>query len=623
MPDKKHKFDEKVEQQLAKIVIDNEYAVAQANQGQDIEDFQSYLDMFDAIRSEKDYDWMSDIFIPEFPSHMLTQSSIDVAQYFQTRDFVEVYVMDKSDEATAAADSTKELVNKSLNRRGLYHYQKYVRGKLLNHLVGSVWAECWWEQDIKQNLMGYQVNEETGLDDETKGVYDYEIRKDHFNYDILDPRNVFTDNTYKYSAQDKDWIIIRSETNLQKLQKEAERNGYFNLNLLKSVKAEGTSDTKTETTDKDNPQMEYLNKIGNPWDKLKRYGKHWVKDGKPGIDEDGEILDGATLEEVVMTFIKKGSDKILIGFNEQQYMDTSGNPYRPVIRGICYVHPTKDAGAGDGKYARELQIGINDTFNLGNDRTRLATIPTMKGKKYVTEDSDSIYFEPGHVMELEDPTTDLMEFKIQDNIQGALQQLGVLTNKMQQATSIFPTTMGDMPNMASTTATAVAGAESQTGKRTNYKSMSFEYTFLCELYWMIQQMTYSFAKPETGAKLMGAKVYNFNPNYDFYFKPLSQSIETDQAKAVKIQRWTTVLQTVVQINHPDAVKLVNFIMGELAELMGKEFANFADKLLNQQIPIQTQSAGTPEGQTDINAPSNQNMIPQGAMQAVTRGAIGG
>ena len=86
------KFSEGIESHLAKIVVDSEYQTARTNQSQDKTDFESYIDMFDAERTEREYDWMSDIFLPEFPTQMLTQSAIDVSQYFQTRDFVEVYI---------------------------------------------------------------------------------------------------------------------------------------------------------------------------------------------------------------------------------------------------------------------------------------------------------------------------------------------------------------------------------------------------------------------------------------------------------------------------------------------------------------------------------------------------
>ena len=89
--------------------------------------------------------------------------------------------------------------------------------------------------------------------------------------------------------------------------------------------------------------------------------------------------------------------------------------------------------------------------------------------------------------------------------------------------------------------------------------MTFEFTFLIELYWMIQQMTWTFASPQTGIKLMGKKVYDFDPTLNYTYKPLSQSIETEYAKDAKVQKWMALLQIIAQIQHPDAVVLFNAI----------------------------------------------------------------
>ena len=130
--------------------IGNEYDTAKTNRV--AEEYESYIDLLDSERGEKDYDWMSDIRLPEFISHMLTQSSIDVEQYFKTRDFTEVYIEDEGDEALANAEASKELINRTLNQKHLNHYLKYVRGKNINHLLGYVYAICWWEYEEKIGL---------------------------------------------------------------------------------------------------------------------------------------------------------------------------------------------------------------------------------------------------------------------------------------------------------------------------------------------------------------------------------------------------------------------------------------------------------------------------------------
>lgn len=613
----KREFDEKVENQLSKIVVDHEYQTAKTNQTNERSDFEHYIDLFDAERNEKEYDWMSDIFIPEFPSHMLTQSAIDVSQYFQTRDFIEVYIEDESPQTLAAADATKELVNRTLNRRDLYHYMKFVRAKNINHLGGHVDAHCWWEQDVEEVVQYGPFGEETNRQQI--------VHKDQFNYEILDPRNVFTDSAYHYSMQDREFVIIRFERTVEKLKQETTTHNYFNLHLLEEDGI--SSDTeKTEThqetveadtgTNKEHP----ANKMGKRFDIFKRFGEFWItKNGKPGINEDGDVVKGAVLEEMIMTFAVSGTTKTLIGFHPTPNIDANGNPFKPIIRGLCYIHPTKDAGVGDGKYASELQVGLNDTVNVSNDRVMQATMPTMKGKKYSTEDNDTIYMEPGHLMELEN-TDDIEEVIIRDNIAGAMSQAAFFTEKMQQATAISPGAMGQLPPNSSMPATLGTIAENRTNQRTNYKSMTFEYTFLVELYWMIQQMTWRFAKPETGFKLMGKKVYDFDPSLNYTYKPLSQSIESSHSKSAKITQWNQTLGYLVPMieSKPSVVKAINYIIIQIAKLQGDEFTNFAHTFLGPETPTSEGNQANQPGAIEGGGASNQFGIPQSAIETGAR-----
>jgi hypothetical protein len=621
------KFKEEIESQLAKWIVDGEYRTSELNQSSRSDDFQSMMDLIDAERSDKDYDWMSDVSLNEFASQMNTQSSIDVAQYFQTRDFTEVYIQDESDEAIAAATATKELLNRTLNQRHLYHYLKYVRAKNLNNISGRVYLECRWEQELEPQITGYDEEEVPllGPDDNPIDVFGNNIvdetaqrpateivrneivemmpKIDRFNYDIHDQRNVFTDNSYAYSLQQKKYVIIREEVTLQDLYDNQERAGYFNLDIIEDIIKPNETLPETETAKSSyniDDKYQYFN--NQNFDILRRYGKFWCKIDKrdditgeplevsPGITNFGEVKEGAELHEVVITFALIRSQKILISFHLTPYLDARNIPYRPIIRGLCYIHGVKDDGVGDGTYAKELQIAIDDTFNMSQDRVTLATLPVFTGRRQLAEElGGSIYMEPEHIIIRDDPE-DLKELEISDNIQGALQQLGVLSSKMQQATAIYPTTMGDIPGLASTTATAVAGAENRTNVRTNYKSMTFEYTALVELYWMIQQMTYRFAHKQTGFELMGDKLYDFNPSLDYYYKPLSQAIESEQSKVAKLRIWQQILMIVTKINHPDTVKMINYVFNKMCEYLGDEQVNFAQAFLNPQIAAQPMSA---------------------------------
>ena len=634
----KRKFSEEIETAIISHVIDSEYKIAKANRQNLNDDFEAYIDLLDSIRTDKDYDWMSDISIPEFASQMLTQSAIDVAQYFQTRDFVEVYLQDSGDEALAASGATKELINRTLNQRHLFLFQKFVRAKMINHINGNVYASCYWEQEVHPIITGYEPIMEERQSQDMYGnpmmeqmvvgsnpIMGERIVRDRFNFDILDPRNVFTDNKYCYSLQEKEYVAIRSEQTLSEIKADAKRMGYFNLELLEEEQGQNRQTETSEETYNKLDQFSKTSKSLDPaFDVLERHGKFWCKvtetdetgnpvKAEPGIDREGNPTDDAELLETIITHAIDGTKKVLIRFQLQPYRDADGNMYRPLIQGLCYVHPTDDRGVGDGRYCREIQRAINDSFNISNDRTMLATLPVLKVKKYSNIDNPSIRIEPGHNMEVENPE-DVQELQISDNIDAALNQIAMLTGKMQQLTAIYPPTMGSLPSRSSTTATAIGEASNRSNIRTNYKSLTFENTFLTDLYWMINQMTFQFARAKTGLMLAGDKIRFFNPSLDYFYKPVSASIETEQSKENKVKQWTTILGYMVQVQHPDIVKLINDIMMKIAVYMGDEKVNFVDKLLNPDIPIQTQGQGQQPMAGAVQPMSNQNGIPQSSAE---------
>lgn len=622
---------------LVNDVYEKEVLIAEANQDDNDNDFESYLGIIDGVRDEKDYEWQSDIRIPEFMSHFLTQAGIDVRQYFTTRDFVEVKINDSSKQAKASADAAKELINRTLNKRDLYHYQKYVRARGVNNLIGKVYLKCWWDQEFEEQETGTTL-EETELDVDVNGQpleFEFQVPAvdlqevpliedvaivDKFNYDVWDQRNVFVSNEYVYSLQDKEWIIFGSEATMSDLKADAKRNGYFNLDQI--GKPPEHTDVKERSYEKGDLRDSEAktpsgSKAEKPYDLLERYGKYWMieKDGEfdIGIDENGDVIDGAVYQEAIVTIVKSESTKTLIGFKKTGFIDATGKPYKPCIRGLNYIHPTQDSGIGDGQNVRELQTAMDDTFNVSQDRVMLATLPSLKGARKSIEDNSSIYIEPMHMMELND-INDVQEFKITDNIAGALNQLAYLEDKGRQVDAVNEVTTGGVPSISSTTATAVGASAEGTATRMNYKSLTFEYTALIEMYWMIQQMTYAFAQEKTGFELMGDKLFDFDPTLEFYYTPLSQSIEPEHSKIVKRREWNTILQTVIGIQHPDAVRIANVAISELLKLMGDEYEGV---LLDENTPIQAQG-GQQQGQGQALPPSNQSNVPQSTGEQQTR-----
>lgn len=603
-------------------IFDNELRKAKDNNTRSDDDFDSYVGMFENLREEKDYDWMSDISIPEFTSQMLTQSSLDVDVYFQTRDFVEVYLQDESDQAVASANACKELINRTLNQKKLYHYQKFVRSKLINHLGGKVYFVARWVQEKRPGVVGQKdVYKPTGFDingveiTNEDQIPNYEVEQedimgeitveDRFDYDVIDQRNVFTDNSYTYSLQQKEWVYIRTEKSLEDLKADEQKMGYKNLDELGKPPAE--TETSKDSYNKRDPKN-VIDEVNPKYDIYDRYGTFWTLDGEIGINDEGKPKDGATLEEVIMTFAVSGSKRTLIRFMESPFIDPHGKPYKPIGRGLCYIHPTNDGGIGDGAINGELQTAINDTFNISNDRVRLATIPVLKATKNSVEDNTTLYIEPGHVIE-EYEKDDVRELTVSTDITGATLQMQMLMTKMQQAQGINPPSMGQLPSHASTTATAVAGAEQHTNIRNSYKGLTYEYTALTELYDLIMNMTYQFAGEETAYKLMGEKMYNFDPTRDYYYKPVSQSLEPESSKAVKRKEILQMFQIAAQTGQAEKA---NYLYGKYMEYLGDEFVNYKNQM--NETPTQGNEAAI-EG----SPASNQQGLPQSPQEQLARG----
>ncbi len=645
MTDPKHKFNKDIEDAVSKQIVDFEYTPSKSGKQIENSDFEAAIDMLECNRTEKEYSWMSDIFIPELPSIILTDASGWANQYFQTRDFVEVKLDGFGPDDKRKCSAAKKCVNQTLNRQGLYHFHKYIRGRLINALAGQVYIVAWWEQETKQKITGYrEENQELDVDIYGSPMQDREVQepayrvnkvpeygeevlKDWFNYDVVEPRNVFTDNRYAYSIQEKDWVIIRLESSYEELKANEGKNGYFNLELVKELtKSQKKTDTQQETYGKGQSDKEGDKPVVTKFDRLLRFGKIWCKVDKngqlePGYDASGDQLESAKLVDTIIEEIVSGSSRILIRFQPNPYRDSRGNSYWPIVRGWCYIHPTKDVGLSDGKYLREIQIAINDHFNMASDRVKLSTLPTLMGKKYTLTDNLTVYFEPGHVIEVED-TKDLEEFKIDGNIQPALQTIGMLQAQGQKAVAIYPTTMGELPSQASTTATAIAGAEQRTTIRGNYKSLTFEFTFLLELYRMILNMTYQFAKEETALKMMGDDAEFFDPDADYTYSPVSTAIETEYNKQRKVQLYDQTLgrlSGLVQIL-PKLVPVIAHIVARQLELQGDEYQEIGKMIedLSQSQPVQEASQGQSVSNM-ANAPvSNQAGIAQSEVEQGTR-----
>ena len=78
--------------------------------------------------------------------------------------------------------------------------------------------------------------------------------------------------------------------------------------------------------------------------------------------------------------------------------------------------------------------------------------------------------------------------------------------------------------------------------------------------------------------------------------------------------WDQVLGRVVGIEHPDTPKLVNYIVSQIAKLMGKEFEEFSTMLLDPNIPTKNalpQETGgmNPESMNQMNGSVQGGNVP--------------
>jgi|TARA_R100000049_G_C1896077_1_gene47564 hypothetical protein len=148
-----------------------------------------------------------------------------------------------------------------------------------------------------------------------------------------------------------------------------------------------------------------------------------------------------------------------------------------------------------------------------------------------------------------------------------------------------------------------------------------ENTGLTDIFWFITQMSARHMKEETAIKMLGEEgVVNFNPVLDYTYKPVSASIDDDSSKQTKIQNWIQVLGFIS--GDPERRDAVDYILGELASLMGKEFEMFSNKFLaNTEAPPPVGEGENvqPEEAAGV-VPSNQSGMMQSPEEMQTREA---
>lgn len=603
-------------------------------------DIDMMVDNLECVRNDQDYEWMSNKVLPEFPAIMWTEAAGWANQYFQTRDFVDARIETNDPRAEQKQSAVKCCLNKTLNMREVYFYQKYIRARSINFLWGKVMGYAWWERK--------EVDDDRDPQNPRKRII-----YDRFNFDVLDPRNVFVSPDYVYSPQENAWVILRFEKSYEQLKEDEEKCSYFNLDKVKeAMKSPGETETSQKTYNKNGPAvnsepmeptklMDVYVRFGKAWMVPKTYNEYGeILEADVGYDDEGEVKSDAILIEAVLTYVKPAANEILIRYQPTPWYDARNQAYRPLFRGLCYPHPTKPDAIGDGTYLHEINSTINDTFNMGMDRQTLALFPTMKGKKYSLVDNDTIRWEPGHVMELEDPK-DIEEIQIEDKMDNAIMTINFLTGYMDKVSATFPTTMGQMPQQASTSATAIAGAEQRTNARSQFKNLTFEYTWGVDFYWMILQMTARFMHEATAVRMFGDLIAAFDPIPEYTYTPVPSNVELEYNKNTLMRTVDQMMGRVANIPNPNTPKLLNYLLSRVFELNANLFPGYKNALLDERPPAINPETGEPiPGSQGMGGPPNpsgkggpppdmnsgtssQAGIPQSPQEMAVRSAMGG
>ena len=659
---KKTKTDSTISQPVQDKIVDDlndDFFVAEQNMDTVNEGFDEYYDMLHCKRANTANDWESDVSLPEFTSRLLTQVGNFVAKYFSSRDYVETDEDEGDAKTLAEATVSKNLLNSILNDNEAHYFQKIVR------MLMFCWPSGWsvikgdYRQRVEEYVAGHDTQMAGVVDDlgnamaEDGGIYedsytqkpaynetqtpikDIRVLEDKPVFDVYPNQNVYFSPEYAYSLNEKEYVVFENDSmTLDELNAVAEQNKYFNLHILKDKKTQEVTQAGDDTWNKDGkfkdaPNAQTKFRVLEWWRKVWIVVKardeqtQQVLDFEPGTDKDGEVKDGAEFVECKVTtaaaagFSKK--DTTLIGF------EVSRHSKRPMTRFLCYIDALRDYGFGDGELTSQLAKSIDDNYNLGNFRTKLATTPAFKAKRF-SGVPDKIRVSPEEAILVEN-MDDLEELNIKDNIQGTMVQNSMLASRMDAAMATSAQTMGGSPDRAETA--TQAGIISQRAEvRIGMKSTMLEFVGFTEFYDMLLTLCNDFMLPQTLESLVGEEAFAYNPSKQPKFRPVSQSLETEESKNFKMKMIDQIMGRIVNFPNPKTPMVLNYLMGMWLESAGKNFKHFKKFMFSEDAEInllyQLVTGGSLPAQQSPDAkgggPSNEQGIQQSTPEQQVRAA---
>lgn len=660
--ERKPKSDSNISEQIQNLLVKNledEYTTAKRNLDDIFDDGDKYYEMIHCEREQSFDDDDPNIYLPEYLSRLLAEQGTFCSQYFSSRDFVDNYQESDNPRDVAEAKASKKLLNTILNDPEAHYYHKISRLKTIISPKGYGIIKGGYKQVVEKQFKGYeeqteQVTDEDGnyldiygdiiidttiqepmIETTQIPIYKDVIIEDRPVFDVYPNRDVFFSPEYTYSLQEKRYVIFRNRQSLDDLEADKEQMDYFNLKILEEKAKNYTSEADKRKGKEDEEPLFQISPI---FEIKERWGKYPVIverdeisdeiiDYKPGIGSDGKPKKGSENLECIITGASFGSG--LDAVNEIIRFQITPFSHRPMVRFLCYVDEERDTGFGDGEGAIELQTAANDNFNLSMLRTMLATRPSFKAKKWSGIPSDIRVFSE-KTIELEN-MEDLQELKIADNIQGAISQDVRLGDAMDRLTAYSPLTMGSAPDNRET-ATVGAIMDQRANIRQGLKNLNLEFIGFTEFYNMLLSLCNDFMLEKTLYDLLGKLAPFYNPERKDSFKPVTQALESEQSKNMKIKMWQSLLQIAGSIPNPKTAMVLNFIFGQILELTGGDFKVFKRFMFEedpQAIMAWNQIMGLgsgrqmapPPGPGQMAPPQNQRGMPQQPQEQMARQAM--
>lgn len=651
------KSDWPVEESIQKALLGHlttELDIAKKNNEKVNENFKTVYNMIHSIRNRKPNDWESDISLPEFLTRLITKIGGFATQYFSSTDYVENDLDSDDPKDIAEAKAAKKLLNTLLKDPDAYYYHKIIR--LINFCfacnhgiikggysqrVDQVVSHMNQKSEIAVDPMTGEYMAEDGMpfrdptvqrakfNTREEPVYKDSILIDKPIFDVYPNQNVYESPEYCYSMNDKEYVIFETEKTLSKLRAEASEMGYFNLDFLEEEVPEGQRGEKTYNKDgilKEQPQ---------PPEKTfmiyERWGAYPTKEvnGKyvPAIDAQGKFEVGSENVECIQHYVQnreKDAPRHIIGFRKSKHTR------RPMVKFLCYVDMVDDNGIGDGEINREIQIAIDDNFNIGAYRTQMAAMPSFKGKKF-SGVPEKVKTGPQNVTMLEN-LADLEQWIIQDNPQGTGYQHNLLASRMDFAMATSPQTMG-MPAERAETATVGAITNQRQNIRSGMVNMNLNFIGFNEFYRMLLTLCNDFMLPETLDELIGKEdAMAYNPKRKDKFRPTSQALENDESKQFNIKTLQGLWGMTAPIQNPNTPKVLNMIWAGIVDLMGTQHASLKkvmfeedpETVLLYQLATGSKGTGSPQAPPPAAPPAqNQQGTPQPQPEQQARMAANG